>query len=1053
MSKKKQTPAEVASQIAKFLAKQEETLSRYPVGPLANAARMNMKKGYAALEALKGQNESMRTQMPAQGQAQMKLGGDTLDAALSQLTPAQVSMYNSFIEATGASPEAALAVVSVSDKESSGDHTKTETDYSRTSNERIREIFSRTADMSDEELNTLKADPEAFFNKVYDNRNGNGKGEGYKYRGRGMIQLTGKSNYRKASRAIFGDTRLVDNPDLILENPEIAGQVATWFMTKGKGVGAVAGIDLTSTDLTPEQIGTIADSSYAVVAGTNDLAKAQKRRLFAEGTARQHEFLGRLNVESVPTSPARAELQSNNSASGSSTQEPRTASEQEMLARAMGWTPETNIEPGKFTEMYQEAEKANPGKALTFFPDSSTDNGGFFGTAGSVGIAPAEVVTELPRDAEGRPIFSGMRQKNNYYANYHLGEQGVRQMEDMRGGIHEATGQFAKNYLLPTTLGALGVASLPTLASGAAGLSSLGSGFMAGEFGTALSTVGSQFLRGQALRTTASGGLGINVPGLLGAGTTAAGVSSGLSRLTGDYGLTNRNNAYQVAMDPNMSNTDKAAYFATLGIELSPITFNSPTAIRNIFRGRPSDFPGTYAGYLNARRSLINTADEGAAATRATEDAFQASRAARTSTKTKAADLEAKAAAAETKAAKAQAKANEVQGGPADQASAKVVAKAEKAGEKAAKARAKADRAKAADEAALTEQQAANARRLNARGRAGVADDELAAFNKQYNAAREPYSLGPSLANTNDLIPSSVAGMATALYGSPQMTTENVDPATVDPRQVQVGFGAPDPITARTIGSNPLPDQNLITGPGTGGADGGSSVEDVVDLGDGEKGADTPSGGQIPNSDVAMTPDTYSLEMGKGNLMMGIPTAAALGSAAIQNRALNQMQAPVRPLTTDIGAFNYESNIAQQLQDVRDSTQAMGRADGMSETARAAMRGSLLGERFRQEQRLQAADQDRMQAARRSYDAMATQVRQANNALRNKYLEDRRVFNNDMAQARADIRQAPLDASANFAQDYLKNIYYPQQQLAIEQVGRMGQYGLPQGLAEEQNQD
>ena len=47
MSKKKskQTPAEVASEIAKFLAKQEETLSRYPVGPMANAARMNMKKG------------------------------------------------------------------------------------------------------------------------------------------------------------------------------------------------------------------------------------------------------------------------------------------------------------------------------------------------------------------------------------------------------------------------------------------------------------------------------------------------------------------------------------------------------------------------------------------------------------------------------------------------------------------------------------------------------------------------------------------------------------------------------------------------------------------------------------------------------------------------------------------------------------------------------------------------------------------------------------------------------------------------------------------------
>ena len=81
MSKKKskQTPAEVASEIAKFLAKQEETLSRYPVGPMANAARMNMKKGYAALEALKGQNESMRTQMPGE-EGMMVTGGDTAPA-------------------------------------------------------------------------------------------------------------------------------------------------------------------------------------------------------------------------------------------------------------------------------------------------------------------------------------------------------------------------------------------------------------------------------------------------------------------------------------------------------------------------------------------------------------------------------------------------------------------------------------------------------------------------------------------------------------------------------------------------------------------------------------------------------------------------------------------------------------------------------------------------------------------------------------------------------------------------------------------------------------
>ena len=47
--------------------------------------------------------------------------------------------------------------------------------------------------------------------------------------------------------------------------------------------------------------GSIADSSYAVVAGLGSLEKAQQRELFTEGTARQHEFLANLNVETVPS--------------------------------------------------------------------------------------------------------------------------------------------------------------------------------------------------------------------------------------------------------------------------------------------------------------------------------------------------------------------------------------------------------------------------------------------------------------------------------------------------------------------------------------------------------------------------------------------------------------------------------------------------------------------------------------------------------------------------------------------------------------------------------
>ena len=53
-------------------------------------------------------------------------------------------------------------------------------------------------------------------------------GDGWKYRGRGFIQLTGKANYKSASQSLFGDDRLVTNPDLAGE-PVVAAHVALWY--------------------------------------------------------------------------------------------------------------------------------------------------------------------------------------------------------------------------------------------------------------------------------------------------------------------------------------------------------------------------------------------------------------------------------------------------------------------------------------------------------------------------------------------------------------------------------------------------------------------------------------------------------------------------------------------------------------------------------------------------------------------------------------------------------------------------------------------------------
>jgi len=53
-------------------------------------------------------------------------------------------------------------------------------------------------------------------------------GDGWRYRGRGFIQLTGKANYASASKELFGDDRLVANPELA-SDPIIAANVALWY--------------------------------------------------------------------------------------------------------------------------------------------------------------------------------------------------------------------------------------------------------------------------------------------------------------------------------------------------------------------------------------------------------------------------------------------------------------------------------------------------------------------------------------------------------------------------------------------------------------------------------------------------------------------------------------------------------------------------------------------------------------------------------------------------------------------------------------------------------
>ncbi|MEJ5862097.1 glycoside hydrolase family 19 protein [Pseudomonas farsensis] len=71
--------------------------------------------------------------------------------------------------------------------------------------------------------------PEKIANRVYGGRMGNGpesSGDGWRFRGRGLIQLTGRDNYRAAGLAL--GLPLVEQPEL-LEQAEYAAQSAAWW--------------------------------------------------------------------------------------------------------------------------------------------------------------------------------------------------------------------------------------------------------------------------------------------------------------------------------------------------------------------------------------------------------------------------------------------------------------------------------------------------------------------------------------------------------------------------------------------------------------------------------------------------------------------------------------------------------------------------------------------------------------------------------------------------------------------------------------------------------
>jgi len=112
----------------------------------------------------------------------------------------------------------------------------------RYSAKRLRQVFPKYY-KSDADAEADEYQPQKIANRVYANRMGNGppeSGDGYKYRGRGLIQLTGKDNYKRFGSIIGMD--LVNNPDAA-GNLSTAADIAAAFYKKNVVDKGIDGTD------------------------------------------------------------------------------------------------------------------------------------------------------------------------------------------------------------------------------------------------------------------------------------------------------------------------------------------------------------------------------------------------------------------------------------------------------------------------------------------------------------------------------------------------------------------------------------------------------------------------------------------------------------------------------------------------------------------------------------------------------------------------------------------------------------------------------------------
>lgn len=1086
--RKKQSPAAIAESIAKYIAKQEETLKRYPVGPMANSARINLRKGQAALKALQGKNEQMKQQM--QGQLQQKQGavpqfapggytGGVPDeqAVLDAFTmPGQRRMYETFRE-MGYHPDVALAITSISAKESGGDFTKTEGFY-YSDPQRFKDKFAGAADMTTEEIRSLMArsrrgNGEEVFDVMYGPDTKKGKelgntqpGDGYKYRGRGMFQLTGRDNYAKFGKwakeqGLVNDADFfLKNPDALLEESNI-GPVSQWYMTaNGREFKDYTGIEDFTQPLTDEAMGMMQDAVYAKVAGKGSIQAGRDRDLYSEGMPKMRDWT--------------------NSFYEATGGEPRDYSDydanfipvtEDTVRQEMGLAPDTVVTPEIIKDFQRQSGMTGSAVDGQLGPNTTS----YHATQGF-----RSRQQEFARDRQELAARMNRRQRENFIEEQAADQASVTQQPDAtavaapgttpttvdpdiqrRVDVLESMPRVPEEpYVHRQTLPEV-VIQAPQPPTTPVGESQAMNRYYPGQdlsTITPLDPLGPTMVPNELPQQRRQTPL-VNAP------TEPVMPSTPPTRReqrqarreerrddraaarmqplpTPFVPPTAPGNMAAALMDPQLM---ASAFRQGLAPQL-PMFYDGGYTTEDLsFAGREWDLDNTQNDELlldmNGRPAIVRDGRSGRIIHLTKRMYF------------------------------------EVQSGGSQQA---VI-----------------DRALGRSGAMITTGDV----NLGAREfpEARVTDlflEDIGAEEFESRPSATPSAATDPGATQGRLPNQPVATQTTRRTGfegsrpSPREGMElydvhgNLQGTYVGAGNIRTSDGAGRNIYNRTMREREAfydKDGNMIGTYQGGGVFGGASSQNPgVMAGQAlerfVQGADrrrTPTGEpqnastdnmagsstldeeqaqqeQTATAPVATQeptttdlrqlpaglPDTYNLDMGNANLINAIPAAASLASVPIMRDAVNRMQRPPQPQMAEVPRFNYRSNIGQQLQDARTGVNALSRNTNLSSGQQAANRQGLLAERFRQENRLYNLDSAEYARQRNAYDQRTQQARLFNTQLRNKYAQDMQAFNNQMNLYDAQLRMQPLNVLSTSAQDYLKNIYAPSQAVALAGVGR-----------------